>query len=145
MPSQKSKAIQPRQIGTRASNKLAHPGQVTKTSTRRTSAEVQQEREAKAKAKADCEDAKQQSIICAAEFERAEIANEDMVNATPRPPFTPKPWPPARNKKKAGKVVESSDVEMDQLDASSLSPLMNRGALCAPKDAFPFIFAFTKL
>ena len=23
--------------------------------------------------------------------------------------------------------------------------LMNRGALCAPKDAFPFIFAFTKL
>ena len=23
--------------------------------------------------------------------------------------------------------------------------MMNRGALCAPKDAFPFIFAFTKL
>ena len=123
MPSKKSQAIQPHQIGTRASNKLAHPGQVAKTSTCRTSAEVQQERKAKAKAKADCDDAKQQSIIRAAEFERAEMANEDMVNTTPCPPFTPKPWPPPRNKKKAGKVVESSDVEMDQLDASSLSPV----------------------
>ena len=25
------------------------------------------------------------------------------------------------------------------------TPVMNRGALCAPKDAFPFIFAFTRL
>ena len=119
MPSQKSKAIQPRQIGTHASNKLAHPGQVVKTSTRQTSAD-QQKRKAKAKAKADCEDVKQQSIIRAAEFERAEMANEDMINATPRPSFTPKPWLPYSVKKK---VVESSDVKMDQLDASSLSPV----------------------
>lgn len=122
MPSKKTQAKQPSPIGTRASNKLAHPGHVTKTgASRRTSAEVQQERDAKAKAKTDREEAKKLSIIRAAEFERAEMANEETVDATPRPPFTPKSWP--RNKKKASKLVKSSDVEMGPPDASSLSPI----------------------
>jgi hypothetical protein len=114
----KSQAV-PRSIGTRASNKSVHPGNVFKPSVpRRTSAEVQQEREAKAKAKADREEAKQRSIVRAAEFEHADMANEDLVDATPRPPFTPKPWPPSRNKKKA-KVIpvtesESSEVEIGE-------------------------------
>jgi len=121
MPPKKS--VEPRQIGTRASNKLAHPGQVTKTGVpRRTSAEVQHEREAKAKAKADREKAKKQGIIRAAEFEHADMANEDIVNATPRPPFTPKPWPPPRNKKKLVPVAESNEVDEPDFDNTSLSP-----------------------
>ena len=57
----------PHQIGTQVSNKLAHPGNVIKPSVPRwTSTEVQQECEAKAKA--DCEAAKQQGILHAAEF-----------------------------------------------------------------------------
>ena len=122
----------PRQIGTRASNKLAHPGNVIKPSVpRRTSTEVQQEREAKAKAKADREAAKQQSIVRTAEFELADMVNEDTVDATPRPPFTSKPWPPTRNKKnrKLVPIAESSEVkigdddsEFDETPLPSLAP-----------------------
>ena len=32
-----------------------------------------------------------------------------------------------------------------QIKGKGKVTLMNRGALCAPKDAFPFIFVFTKL
>jgi hypothetical protein len=122
----------PSQMETRPRNKTTHPGKVTKTSApRRTSAEVQKEREAKAKAKADREEAKKRSIIRAAEFEHADMANEDMVDATPRPPFTPKPWPPPRNRKKVKPVpnAESSEVEIgdDNLDLdfdkTSLTPV----------------------
>jgi len=69
---------------------------------------------AKAQAKADCEEAKKQSIIHAAEFEHADRADEDTVDATPHPPFTPKPWPPLHNQKKANliPVAEISNVEM---------------------------------
>ena len=34
---------------------------------------------------------------------------------------------------------------LDMGTRSGFKALMNRGALCAPKDAFSFIFAFTKL
>jgi hypothetical protein len=56
------------------------------------------------------------------------MANEDMVDATPRPPFTPKPWPPPRNKKKAKlvTVAEPSEAEIvDDLDfdKTSLAPV----------------------
>jgi hypothetical protein len=114
----------PRQIGTRASNKLAHPGQITKSSVpRRTSTEVQQEREAKAKAKADREEAKQKSIKRTADFERADLANEDLVDATPRPPFTPKPWPPPRNKKKSKLTPVAEAVDNTDLDDTPLTPV----------------------
>lgn len=120
MPS-KSRDVPP-PIGTRASNKFAHPGKLIKTSTpRRTSAEVQQEREAKAKAKSDREEAKRKSIVRTAEFEQADMANEDFVNATPRPPFTPKQRPAPRNQKKAkfDPIAESPDVEIGGEDADS--------------------------
>ena len=69
---------------------------------------------AKAQAKADCKEAKKQSIICAAEFEHADRADEDFFNATPHPPFTPKPWSPLHNKNKANliPVAEISNVKM---------------------------------
>jgi hypothetical protein len=121
MPPKKAKTqtIEPRQIGTRAKNKFAHPGQVTKSTVpRRTSAEVQQERDAKAQAKADREESKRRSINRAAEFEHTDMANEDLLNATPRPPFTPKPWPP-RNTKLVP-VAESNELDFD--DNKSLSP-----------------------
>ena len=96
---QKSKSS-PHQIGTRATNKFAHPGKIVKPSApHRTLAEVNQDREAKAQAKADREAAKKKSITCAAQFEQSYMANEDMADATPHPHFTPKP--PPRNKRKS--------------------------------------------
>jgi hypothetical protein len=64
-----------------------------KTTKHQTTAEVQEECAAKAQAKAAHEDARLQSINRTAEFEHANMANEVLVNATPHPPFTPKPWP----------------------------------------------------
>ena len=120
-----SKPVPPRQMETRASNKFTHPGNISKPALRRTSAKVQEERDAKAQANADREEAKRQSIIRAAEFEHADMANEDMVDMTPRPPFTPKPWPPPRDRKppKTVPITESSDVEMgDESDKNSFAP-----------------------
>lgn len=114
-----------RSIETRSSNRLTHPGLAIKTTQRRTSAEVQQEREAKAKAKAAQQEAKQQSIKRAANFEHAEMANEDIVDATPRPVFTPKPWPASNNHKNAHltPIAETSDGEIfDGFDAASFAP-----------------------
>jgi hypothetical protein len=112
---------------TRASNKIAHPGAVTKGVRRRTTAEVQEERTAKAEAKAAREEAKQRSINRTAEFELNEMANEDVVDTTPRPPFTPKPWPLPRNRKSNLIPMEGTsdveDVEMtDEFDHRSFVP-----------------------
>ena len=74
------------QIGTRARNKLTHPGNVSKPAPRRSSAEVQQERDKKAKAKAVHDTAKKKGIIRAAKFEKADMANEDITDTTPHPP-----------------------------------------------------------
>jgi hypothetical protein len=117
-------SVAQRQIETRASNKATHPGQAVKPKTRCTTAEVQKERQAKAEAKAAREEAKRQSIRRAAEFEHDDIANEALVDATPRPPFTPKPWPPPRNRNtNKVPVEESSDVEMtDDFDRGSFVP-----------------------
>jgi type II secretory pathway pseudopilin PulG len=102
-----------RQIETRAKNKTTHPGKVVKTVQRRTKAEVQEEKNAKAQAKMALEDARQQSINRTAEFERADIANEDMVDATPRPIFTPKPRPLSRNQRNSPLTpfADTSDIE----------------------------------
>ena len=116
---------------TRASNKQAHPGRLLVPKLRRTRAEVEAERTTKAQAKVNHEEAKKQSIIRAAEFEHADRADEDFVDATPRPPFTPKPWPSLRNKKKPNSipVAETPDVEMsddvkmsDDVDNTSSVP-----------------------
>ena len=56
------------------------------------------------------------------------MANEDVVDMTPRPPFTPKPWPPPRNRKAAKLVpiTESSDVEMgDEFNKESFAPALS--------------------
>jgi len=101
-------------MGTRASNKSAHPGNIVKPSApRRTSAEVQQEREAKAKAKADLAAEKQESIFRTAEFEYADMAKEAMADATPRPQLTT-PKPP-RNKKKAKQLFPIAESTEDQI------------------------------
>ena len=124
-----SQTVPQRQIETRATNKFTHPGNIFKPAVpRRTSAQVQEERDAKAQAKADREEAKRQSIVRAAQFEHADMANEDVVDMTPRPPFTPKPWPPPRNRKAAKLVpiTESSDVEMgDEFDKESFAPVLS--------------------
>jgi len=90
-----------RQIETRAKNKTTHPGKVqlevdspppVAKKPRRTKVEIQQEKSAKAQAKEALAEARQQSINRTTEFECADIANEDMVDTTPHPIFTPKPW-----------------------------------------------------
>jgi hypothetical protein len=78
---------------TRASNREAHPGNAVKSKTRRTTAEVQQERAAKAQAKAAQEEEKRQNINRTANFEYADMANENMADVTPHPPHTPKQRP----------------------------------------------------
>jgi hypothetical protein len=129
----------PRQIETRVSNKSTHPGNIFKPNVpHRTSAEVQQEHEAKAKAKADREEAKRQSIVHTAEFEHANLANEDMIDATPRPLFTPKPWPPPHNHKNAKLVpiTESSDVKMgDDFDKASFVPVPSEQSVAEDESA----------
>jgi hypothetical protein len=70
---------------------------------------VQQEREEKARAKAAQKEAKKQNIQRAAEFECADLVNEDIANATPRPAFTPKPWPPPKTV--LTPVAEAADVD----------------------------------
>lgn len=75
---------------TRARNKAAHPGYADRANSRRTPAEVQKERTSKAQAKAAREEARQDSINRTAEFELADIAEEHMADATPRPHVTPK-------------------------------------------------------
>ena len=105
-------SVNERQIETRAKNKTTHPGKVCKTTKRRTKEEVQQEKDAKAQAKADLAEARQQSINRTAEFERADIANEDMVDATPRPNFTPKSRPISRSKNSPlTSFPNTSDIE----------------------------------
>ncbi|KAI9463520.1 hypothetical protein BJY52DRAFT_1221525 [Lactarius psammicola] len=79
-----------RRIETRVSNKTAHPGNTVKAPKHQSKAKVQHEREAKAEAKAARSEARQQSINRAAEFELADMANKDLVDATPHPVFTPR-------------------------------------------------------
>lgn len=57
-------------------------------------------------------------------FEDAGTANEDIVDAIPRPSFTPKPRPTARNHKHAnlGRVVEVSD-NLDNRNPLSFQPV----------------------
>ena len=94
-------AVPQHQIETRAKNKTTHPGKAVKFSQRQTKVEVQQEKDAKAQAKLALAEARQQSINCTAEFEHANVANEDMVNVTPCPNFTPNPRPLIHNPKKS--------------------------------------------
>ena len=127
------------QIGTRARNKLTHPGNVSKPAPRRSSAEVQQEREEKAKAKAVRDAAKKKGIIRAAEFEKADMANEDITDATPRP-FTPKPWPPRRNKKGATAdlvPIAESGVDTDTDDPAPAAPELVTGDESESDDTTP--------
>ena len=112
-------------LGTRASNKLVHPGKPIAPKPHRTKGEVKAKHAAKAQAKVDYKEVKKQSIIHAAEFKHADRANEDLVDSTPHPPFTPKIWPPLHNKNKANPipVVDISDVEMsDDVDNTSFVP-----------------------
>ena len=115
-------SVPPRQMVTQASNKTTHPGNAVKTTKHRTTAEVEEERAAKAQAKAAHEEARQQSINRAAKFERADMANENLVDATPRPPFTPK-QPQYQTHSDLTPLAETSDVDMsDDFEKASFVP-----------------------
>ena len=130
-----SKPAPSRQIATRAGNKSAHPGHVVKPRTRRTGAEVKAERAAKAQAKEDRELARKQSIERAAQFETADLIQENDFDATPRPVFTPKLRPlPQINPFPA----ESSDVEMAEgsdFDGADFKPPTADGSVTVDDSA----------
>lgn len=114
---------------TRAKNKTAHPGTIQKSSQkpRRTKEEVQRDKDAKAKAKQDREEAKQNSINRTAEFERADIVNEDIVDATPRPLFTPKQrrFPQSHKNSPLTSFADTSDIEIEsQADGPEDTPFI---------------------
>jgi hypothetical protein len=118
-----------RQIETRASNRTAHPGYADKAKTRRTTVEVQKERTTKIQAKAAREEARQKSINRTAEFELADMAEEGVADATPRPPFTPKQ---SRNQTLSdltplGALAAMNDIETsDDVDGSSFTQPQDR-------------------
>ena len=119
----KTKAVPQQGLATRSKNKTVHPGTVDKAQQRRTKEEVKEEKEAKARAKKALAEARQQSINRAAEFEHAAIANEDMVDATPRPTFIPKPRPLLKRKNSPlTSLADTSDVEADNVDGSPFIP-----------------------
>ena len=76
-------------MGTRSSNSSKHPGLVTKTATRRSSAQVKAAAMVKEAAKKAKKDAEVARIHRVAKFEYDEKIAEDMAVATPRPNFTP--------------------------------------------------------
>lgn len=102
-------------VATRSKNKSTHPGLAVRAMPRRTTAEVQQDRATKAQAKAAREEEKRQSINRTAAFEHEAIANEDVVDATPRPPIPPKPQSAPHSHKDTSlnlaRDLETSDTE----------------------------------
>ena len=111
-------------IKTHAKNKLAYAGMALKVTVQphQTTAEAQQEHVMKAQAKTAKEEAKQQSINHAAEFEHANMANKDIVDAMPCPLFTPKLWPTSHSQKDTclTPLTKMSDIEMAEgFDAAS--------------------------
>ena len=101
-----------------AGNKQAHSGITIKGKMHRTTAEVQQECKVKAQAKATKEAKWKRFIKCTAEFEHDEMANEDIVDATPHPPFTQMQQQASQNHRNSlSPVTEMSNVDThDQID-----------------------------
>jgi hypothetical protein len=86
---------------------------------------------AKAKAKQDRELAKKQSIGRAAQFEAADLIEENDVDATPRPMFTPRP--------RKQFPAESSDVEMAEgsdFDGADFKPPTADGSVTEDDSTF---------
>jgi hypothetical protein len=90
--------------------------------------EVQKERTTKIQARAAREEARQRSINRTAEFELADMAEEGLADATPRPPFTPKQ---SRNQTLSdltplGALAAANDIESDDVDGSSFTQPQDR-------------------
>jgi len=115
-------SVAPSRVQTRSKNKDTHPGNADRAPPRRTSVEVENDRARKAQAEAARQEEKLRKIRHTAEFEHADIAHEDVVDATPRPCFTPKP---TRNSNKASlrPVAEVSDDCSDESNSLSYQPL----------------------
>jgi len=93
---------------TRLKNATQHPGLAYKSATRRTTAEVKAIAEAKQAAKVAKKEAKTASIRRAAAFESTAMAEEDFIDATPRPKFHPRSGSHATS----AKLETTCDVEM---------------------------------
>jgi hypothetical protein len=120
---------------------MAHPGKPIAPKPCWSKDEVEAERAAKAQAKAHHEEVKMWSIICAAEFQHADRADEDFVNATPCPPFTPKPWPPLHNKNKANLTVRGHlSISLPYL----LYSLLSSSTLSTPTPLCAYVHIITK-
>jgi hypothetical protein len=129
------------QMQTRASNKAAHPGYADRVKAHRTPAEAQKEHTAKAQAKAAREETRQNSINCTAEFKVADIAEEGLVDVTPRPHVTPKtPRNPTHSDlpSLALSLMSNDDMTDDPDRASSVPPRSERTVSADPvEDSMP--------
>jgi len=97
---------------TRSTNATQHPGLIVKSSKRRTPAEVKAAKEAKEAAKEAKRQAKNASINRAAEFESSAMANEDILDATPRPNFNPRPSTPTETET-SNDIIMSDGPDFD--------------------------------
>ena len=111
-------------MNTRAKNKTAHPGYADKPKTCQTQAEVEEDHKTKAEAKVSCEEAKQNGIICMAEFEAADLAEEDLVDATPCPLFTPRQRSKRHNQAYSSltPIQATSDIDTSDFDGALFKP-----------------------
>jgi hypothetical protein len=125
--------VAPSRVTTRAKNRDTHPGIPDRAPARRSSVEVENERAAKARAKETRQDKYRQAIRHAAEFEKADMVNEDRVDATPRACFTP----PARNCENAvlGPVAEVSDDSDTCSNSLSYQPLDSEESVTGKESA----------
>lgn len=97
---------------TRQANKSQHPGAVAKAKPRRTSAQVKADRAAAEAKKLDKKATRAKNIEKVAEFEDRDQMAEEMLQATPRPEFTPKPLRATSPDVQETTPEPSSDVDM---------------------------------
>ncbi|KAF8264143.1 hypothetical protein EI94DRAFT_1703489 [Lactarius quietus] len=119
-----ARGVTEHQMNTRVKNKTAHPGCADKLKTHQTAAQVAEECMAKAQAKSSHEEAKQNSIKHMAEFEVADLAEEDLVDATLHPLFTPKKRPQCWNPAYSGltSITVMSEVDTSNFDGALFKP-----------------------
>ena len=101
---------------TRLKNATQHPGLVIGPAKRRTTAEVKAATEAKQAANVAKKQAKIASIRRAAEFESTAMAEEELLDATPRPKSNPKSSSLAVSTKMETSNIEMSDSTLTEND-----------------------------
>ena len=126
-------------VATQSKNKVTHPGLAVKGLPHQTIAKVQQECAMKAQAKAAWEETKQQGINRAAEFEHENMANEDIIDATPCPQFTPKAQLAPHNQRNTSTnpATNTSNLESTYMASPSKKSVTDDITTASENDSLP--------